>query len=167
MPKSTSSAITRLHKLKDSNGQPYLDKAACKAAIKLEYDFIQAGLVSGLTSNWERMDAIKSRSRRSGNRQAVLSDAPPRCARQISRRPSQALPSEYSGLLVDICCFHQSLSDVETANQWPRRSAKLVLKLGLLQLARHYGLTTDTGKTASHGQTYRPPAPLGQPRLSA
>lgn len=50
------------------------------------------------------------------------------------------LPAECGGVVFDVCGLLKGLQTVETERRWPRRSAKLVLRIGLDQLARHFGL---------------------------
>lgn len=50
------------------------------------------------------------------------------------------LPRDCAGVVFDICGLFKGLQDVERDRGWPRRSAKLVLRIGLEQLAQHYGL---------------------------
>jgi len=68
-------------------------------------------------------------------------------SRQRFRHALDAVGPEFAGLLVDVCCFLKRLDDVERERQWPARSAKVVLQLGLDRLARHFGLTR-----AAHGK---------------
>jgi len=64
-------------------------------------------------------------------------------AKQRFSRAMSAVGPELSDLLFDICCALRGLEAIETANDWPRRSGKVVLRLALDRLASHYGI----GKT--------------------
>ncbi|MEO5806012.1 DUF6456 domain-containing protein [Devosia sp.] len=64
---------------------------------------------------------------------------------------ARALPSDCSGVLFDICGLLKGLQVVESERGWPRRSAKLVLRIGLEQLAAHFGLSAQATGSAGHG----------------
>ncbi len=51
------------------------------------------------------------------------------------------LPADCAGVLIDVCGFLKGLQTVELERKWPRRSAKLVLRIGLDQLSAHFGLS--------------------------
>ncbi len=50
------------------------------------------------------------------------------------------LPRDCAGVVMDVCVFEKGLQQIEQERGWPRRSAKLVLRIGLEQLAGQFGL---------------------------
>lgn len=62
-------------------------------------------------------------------------------ARKALDRLYGALPRDCMDVVIDICGFEKGLQEVESERGWPRRSAKLVLRIGLEAIARSYGLS--------------------------
>jgi hypothetical protein len=87
------------------------------------------------TSNWS--NPLVS-ARRGADRADTLTEALV-AARQRVRQALDAVGPEFSGLLIDVCCFLKGLEDIERDRAWPARSGKVVLQLALDRLARHYG----------------------------
>lgn len=52
----------------------------------------------------------------------------------------RALPAECVCVVLDVCGWLKGLQQVERERGWPRRSAKLVLRIGLEQVAQRFGL---------------------------
>jgi hypothetical protein len=60
----------------------------------------------------------------------------------------EQLPADCVSVVLDVCGFLKGLQEVEKDRGWPRRSAKLVLRIGLEQLAQHFGIAAvATGRS--------------------
>lgn len=71
-------------------------------------------------------------------------------ARQALANINQALPSDCAGVVFDVCGYLKGLQQVETERRWPRRSAKLVLRIGLDQAAAHFGFSPVASGVETH-----------------
>ena len=112
----------------------FIDAVEYDAGERLRRDYTLASLTPRMAMDW---DAPPLGSKR-GKRPAVLGDA----VLAAKERFSAALKATGPGLsdvLFDICCDLCGLEACEKARDWPRASAKVVLRLGLQRLAAHYG----------------------------
>jgi hypothetical protein len=117
------------------NGRPFIEAHHLQAGERLRNDFTRANLMPRTTANWASSVAA---DRRSGERAAHFTETMI-AARQRVHRALDAAGPEFAGLLLDVCCFLKGLEDIERERGWPARSAKVVLRLALERLARHYG----------------------------
>jgi len=62
-------------------------------------------------------------------------------ARKALAELHRQLPRDCAEVVLDVCGFGKGLQQVESERGWPRRSAKLVLRIGLDRLAEVYGLS--------------------------
>jgi hypothetical protein len=120
------------------DGRPLIEPLQLLAGERLRADFTRAQLMPRVTSNWS---ASVSDGRRTAG-PAAFTDVVV-AARQRVRRSLDAVGPEFAGVLLDVCCFLKGLADIERERNWPARSAKVVLQLGLDRLARHYGLNIE------------------------
>jgi hypothetical protein len=128
-----------LARRKGRDGKPLIEPVQLLAGERLRGDFTRAQLTPRVTANW---DASAARGRGGSGGNASFADTVI-AARERVRRALDAVGPEFSGLLLDVCCFLKGLEDVERERRWPSRSGKVVVQLGLDRLARHYGLARE------------------------
>lgn len=136
---ANESPLAWLARRKRRDGRALIEPIQLQAGERLRADFTRAQLMPRITANWT---ASVAQDRRSGGAGLTFSEAAT-AARQRVRRALDTVGPEFTGLLIDVCCFLKGLEDVERERGWPPRSAKVVLQLGLDRLARHYGYSAE------------------------
>ena len=140
---------------RNGKGQPYLEPYETEAGERLRQDFTIAGLSPRIAMSWAPAGA---RPQKGSHHAADLADFRLDARRRLEKA-LMALEPNLRGLVLDICCFLKGLEQVERERCWPRRSAKLVLKIALSQLACHYGLLPRQASAGTRhwgGEGYRP-----------
>ena len=135
----SESPLAWLARRKGRDGRAMIEPHHFLAGERLRADFTRAQMMPRTTSNWES----PVRSRGDAGATMHFSDAAIAARQRVNHAMAAAGP-EFSGLLLDICCFLKGLEDIEQERRWPARSAKVVLQLALERLARHYGLEAQT-----------------------
>lgn len=119
------------------------------AGEKLRADFTRGSMAPRMTANWSAPTGGSPRGGSPGEVTDMMI-----AARQRVGQALAACGPEFAGLLMDVCCFLRGLEDVERERQWPPRSAKVVLQLGLDRLARHYGLAGEATGSGAKVRTW-------------
>ena len=124
------------------DGRALIAPHQLQAGERLRSDFTCANLMPRTSSNWARPISSGRRGAdgiHAGNFTEIMV-----ASRQRVHHALDMVGPEFSGVLLDVCCFLKGLADIERERGWPARSAKVVLQLALDRLARHYGYMTQT-----------------------
>ncbi len=144
----SESPLGWLARRKGRDGRAMIGPDQFIAGERLRADFTRGHLTPRVTSSWTGIG--RTRGAGGGFEMTDLIVA----SRQRVRLALEACGPEFSGLLLDVCCFLRGLEDVERERGWPSRSAKVVLQLALDRLARHYGLRSDATGTGAAIRTW-------------
>lgn len=152
------SPLARLARPGGSRGGAWLEQSHLLAGERLRSDFEFGQLGPSVSASWDPARTVRDAGDGQGGRQDLSDRALD--ARTRYNRALDAVGPELAGLLVDVCCFLKGLEQVELERQWPRRSAKVVLRTALAALDRHYNPPPpDAPGRMRHwgGSGYRPP----------
>lgn len=116
-------------------GQPQISDTEFEAGERLRQDFTMAQMAPRVTADWTRT-SIDAAAR---NGVEALSDSALRARMRVSKALAACGPG-LADVLYAICCELKGIGPFEQETGWPQRSAKVVLKIALNRLARHYGL---------------------------
>ena len=135
---STESPVAMLGRKKDKDGKPFLEADLVRAAERLREDFEVAQMGPRVAQNWDRFLTA-------GDRGGFRSDSGlaegPRGARD---RVAAALRGPGAGVgdvALGVCCFLEGIETAERRMGWAARSGKVVLRIALMRLKRHYDET--------------------------
>jgi len=127
------SPLASLARRKDRNGRPFLSDELVAAGERLREDFELAQMGPRVTQNWERF--------LTGGRSEFGSGDGLRGPEAARERVQQALADLGPGLgdvVLRCCCFLEGMEAAEKRMGWSARSGKIVLRIALIRLQRHY-----------------------------
>lgn len=133
---SAESPLARLAQ-RTAGAEPFLQPHHLDAAVRFQNLFARGHMRQRTTMSYDavRVDESRPAAERAHEPQGAALDA-----RRELERVRTAMPPDCATALFDICGFEKGLQLVESERGWPRRSAKLVLRIALDHLARYYGL---------------------------
>ncbi|MEL7026200.1 MAG: DUF6456 domain-containing protein [Pseudomonadota bacterium] len=128
------SPIQSLARRKDKSGAPFLAADLVAAGERLREDFELAQMGPRITQNWERFLS-------SGDKVQSGSGGPaagPQAARERVQNALADLGPGLADVALRACCFLEGMEAVERRMGWAARSGKIVLRIALQRLKRHY-----------------------------
>lgn len=151
------SPLAKLALLKKRDKSPYISPHHIVAGERLRADFDKAHLGASVVMNW---NAAYTSSGGSGNGGGDISDMAIDARARLSKCYA-VMGNELAGVLIDFCGYLKGLETIELERGWPRRSAKLAIRLALDQLARHYGLDEGVARARDKaGERSRAAGPM-------
>jgi len=140
----SESPVQVLARRTDRDGAPFLSRDLVEAAERLREDFEIAQMGPRVAQNWDR---FLTGSGRAEGRPAPTD--PSNRAEAARDRVAAALSDLGPGLgdmALRVCCFLEGLESAEKRLGWSARSGKIVLRIALIRLQRHYEETYGPGK---------------------
>ena len=130
------SPLTALGRRAGKDGKPFLVADLVLAGERLREDFELAQMGPRITQNWDRFLTT-------GRGGDFGENGPGETSRAARERVSAALKDLGPGLgdiVLRCCCFLEGLETAEKRMGWSARSGKIVLRIALQRLFKHYEL---------------------------
>jgi hypothetical protein len=136
------SPLTALARRKDKNGEPFLSDDLVSAGEQLREDFELAQMGPRVAQNWDRF--LTNGGRGSFVPDSGVADAPSNARKRVADAFAE-LGAGLSDVVLRCCCYLEGLETAEKKLGWSARSGKIVLRIALTRLKRHYDETIGPG----------------------
>lgn len=129
------SPVAALGRRRDKDGVPFLTPEQVAAGERLREDFELAQMGPRVAQNWDRF--------LTGGGRGDFGSGPgpaegPRCARERVATALRELGPGLGDMVLRCCCYLEGLEAAEKRLGWSARSGKVVLRIALDRLRRHY-----------------------------
>ncbi|MEM6939220.1 MAG: DUF6456 domain-containing protein [Pseudomonadota bacterium] len=136
------SPLSALARRRDKDGKRFLEDALVQSGERLREDFELAQMDGVITQNWDQFikDGVPAAQE--------ATDAPetgPAAARARVKAALRDLGPGLSDVVLRCCCYLEGLETTEKRLGWSARSGKVVLRIALMRLKRHYDETIGPG----------------------
>jgi len=138
----TESPVVVLARRRDRDGKPFLSPDLVIAAERLREDFEVAQTGPRTTQDWSSFLTAGTSSGGSGSNRGHA----PAAARERLIAALADLGPGLGDMALRCCCYLEGLETAEQAMGWSARSGKIVLRIALMRLKRHYDSLGDSAK---------------------
>lgn len=129
------SPLTLLARRKDKEGNPFLSDDLVAVGERLREDFELSQIEPGVTQNWDDFLTGPSGSSYGGAEMGITG---PSAARARMASALRDLGPGLGDVALRCCCYLEGLETAEKRMGWSARSGKIVLRIALQRLKRHY-----------------------------
>ncbi len=135
------SPLAGLARRRDANGKPFLRDDLVHAGERLREDFELAQMGTRVTQNWDNFLTPRSGG---AHKSGQICDAPSAARARVADALADLGPG-LSDVVLRCCCYLEGLETTEKRLGWSARSGKIVLRIALMRLKRHYDETIGPG----------------------
>ena len=139
------SPLCALARRRDRSGKHFLSDNLVQAGERLREDFELAEMATSEALDWEHFLASNASSAKVVVSEANPNESGPAVARQRVQAALQNLGPGLSDVALHCCCYLEGLETTEKRLGWSARSGKIVLRIALMRLRRHYDETLGRG----------------------
>jgi Domain of unknown function (DUF6456) len=132
------SPVAVLGRRLDRDGKPFLQPELVDAAERLREDFELAQMGPRVAQNWDRF--LTAGDRGGFQPDSGLAEGPGRARARVAAALRDLGPG-LGDVALRCCCFLEGLEVAEKRLGWAARSGKVVLRIALMRLRRHYDET--------------------------